>query len=137
MIFLFSSLPFLTTRNAIPSFSIPFWLQGMVFLLSAYLFDYKGWYCFFQLTSDYKGWYSFLQLTFMTTRDDILSSSLPFWLQGMIFLIPAYLFDYRGWYSSFQLTLLTTKDDTPFFSLAFSMQWDIFLLWSKFFHCNE
>ena len=69
-------LTILTTRNNISAFSLPFWLQGMIFLHSAYLFDHKR-------------WYSFIQLTCLTTRDDIPSFSLPVWPQGMIFLLTA------------------------------------------------
>jgi hypothetical protein len=143
----------------------------MIFLLPAYLFDYKGWYSFFQLTfmttrndipSSSLPWRNIIpcskksqleegisslvakkvswkkeyhplksksqtewrnitpcsqkgklkegisslfcfQLTFLTTRDDIPSFSLPVWLQWMISLLSAYLFDYKGWYSFFQL----------------------------------
>jgi hypothetical protein len=94
----------------------------MLFLHSAYLFDYRGWYFCFQLTflttRDDIPSFSLP----LTTRDDIPSCSLPLWLQGMIFFLPAYLFDYKGWYFLFQLTFLTTGDDIPHFNLPFWQQ---------------
>jgi hypothetical protein len=95
---------FLTTGDGISAFSLPFWLQGMIFLLSAYLWLQGMIFLLAAYLYDYKGWYSFFQLTFLTTRDDISYSSLPFWLQGMIFLISTYPFDNKGWYSFFQLS---------------------------------
>ena len=115
-------LHFIKQEN--PAFSLPFWLQGIIFLLSSYLFDYKG-------------WYSFIQLTCLTTRDDIPSFSLTFWLQGMIFLLPAYHFDYKGWYFFFQLTFLTTRDDIPSSSWLFLLQGMIFLHSTYLFDCKR
>jgi hypothetical protein len=113
-------LTILTTRNNISAFSLPFWLQGMIFLHSAYLFDHKR-------------WYSFIQLTCLTTRDDIPSFSLPVWPQGMIFLHSAYLFDHKGWYSFLQLTLWTTRCVCPAFSWFRCLYVHVLVIDSEYF----
>ena len=114
--------------NAIPSFNLPLLLQGMAFLLPAYIFDYKECYFFFQFT-------------FLTTRDDIPPFSLTFSIQWVIFLLSSNLFPYNEQYFCFQLTFLTTRNDIPssslpiwlqacysFFQLPFWLQRIIFLL---------